>query len=220
MLKSICESSEVFGMKFIIARKVGMTRLWKDDKVVPVTVLKAGPCIVVHKKTLEKDGYNAVQLGFEEVSEKKLTKPMLGVFKKANVKPMRVLKEFRVDNVDQYSVGQEITVAIFQEGDKIDITGWSKGRGFSGAMKRWNFQGGPRAHGAKFHRELGSVGQHTEPARIFKGKRMPGRYGNERVTILNSEVVKIDVENNLLAVKGGVPGARGSLVLIRSAVKV
>ncbi|MFN4224237.1 MAG: 50S ribosomal protein L3 [Fervidobacterium nodosum] len=206
-------------MKFIIARKVGMTRLWKDEKVVPVTVLKAGPCVVVQKKTVEKDGYNAIQLGFEEVSEKKLTKPMLGVFKKANVKPMRVLKEFRVENVDQYSVGQEITVAIFQEGDKIDITGWTKGRGYSGAMKRWNFQGGPKAHGAKFHRELGSVGQHTEPARIFKGKRMPGRYGNERVTILNSEVVKIDAENNLLAVKGGVPGARGSLVIIRSAVK-
>ncbi len=206
-------------MKFIIARKVGMTRLWKDDKVVPVTVLKAGPCIVVQKKTVEKDGYNAVQLGFEEVNEKRLTKPMLGVFKKANVKPMRVLKEFRVDNVDQYTIGQEITVAIFQEGDKIDITGWSKGRGYSGAMRRWNFQGGPKAHGAKFHRELGSVGQHTEPARIFKGKRMPGRYGNERVTVLNSEVIKIDAENNLLAVKGGVPGARGSLVLIRSAVK-
>ncbi len=207
-------------MKFIIARKIGMTRLWKDDKVVPVTVLKAGPCVVVQKKTVEKDGYNAVQLGFEEVSEKKLTKPLLGVFKKANVKPMRVLKEFRVDNVDEYSVGQEITVAIFQEGDKIDITGWTKGRGFAGAMKRWNFQGGPKSHGAKFHRELGSVGQHTEPARIFKGKRMPGRYGNERVTILNSEVVKVDPENNLIAVKGGVPGARGSLVLIRSAVKV
>ncbi|WP_372590612.1 50S ribosomal protein L3 [Fervidobacterium pennivorans subsp. carthaginiensis] len=207
-------------MKFIIARKIGMTRLWKDDKVVPVTVLKAGPCVVVQKKTVEKDGYNAVQLGFEEVSEKKLTKPLLGVFKKANVKPMRVLKEFRVDNVDEYSVGQEITVAIFQEGDKIDITGWTKGRGFAGAMKRWNFQGGPKSHGAKFHRELGSVGQHTEPARIFKGKKMPGRYGNERVTILNSEVVKVDPENNLIAVKGGVPGARGSLVLIRSAVKV
>ncbi|MGB9614792.1 MAG: 50S ribosomal protein L3 [Fervidobacterium sp.] len=206
-------------MKFIIARKVGMTRLWKDDKVIPVTVLKAGPCVVVQKKTVEKDGYNAVQVGFEEISEKKLTKPMLGVFKKANVRPMRVLKEFRVENVDEYSVGQEITVAIFQEGDKIDITGWSKGRGYSGAMKRWNFQGGPKAHGAKFHRELGSVGQHTEPARIFKGKRMPGRYGNERITVLNSEVVKIDTENNLLAVKGGVPGARGSLVLIRSAVK-
>jgi large subunit ribosomal protein L3 len=207
-------------MKFIIARKIGMTRLWKDDKVVPVTVLKAGPCVVVQKKTVDKDGYNAVQLGFEEVSEKKLTKPLLGVFKKANVKPMGVLKEFRVDNVDEYSVGQEITVAIFQEGDKIDITGWTKGRGFAGAMKRWNFQGGPKSHGAKFHRELGSVGQHTEPARIFKGKRMPGRYGNERVTILNSEVVKVDPENNLIAVKGGVPGARGSLVLIRSAVKV
>jgi large subunit ribosomal protein L3 len=207
-------------MKFIIARKIGMTRLWKDDKVVPVTVLKAGPCVVVQKKTVDKDGYNAVQLGFEEVSEKKITKPLLGVFKKANVKPMRVLKEFRVDNVDEYSVGQEITVAIFQEGDKIDITGWTKGRGFAGAMKRWNFQGGPKSHGAKFHRELGSVGQHTEPARIFKGKRMPGRYGNERVTILNSEVVKVDPENNLIAVKGGVPGARGSLVLIRSAVKV
>jgi large subunit ribosomal protein L3 len=206
-------------MKFIIARKVGMTRLWKDDKVVPVTVLKAGPCYVVQKKTAEKDGYNAVQLGFEEVSEKKLTKPLLGVFKKANVKPMRVLKEFRVENPEEYSIGQEITVAIFQEGDKIDITGWTKGRGYSGAMKRWNFQGGPKAHGAKFHRELGSVGQHTEPARIFKGKRMPGRYGNERVTVLNSEVVKIDSENNLIAVKGGVPGARGSLVLIRSAVK-
>jgi large subunit ribosomal protein L3 len=207
-------------MKFIIARKIGMTRLWKDDKVVPVTVLKAGPCVVIQKKTVDKDGYNAVQLGFEEVSEKKLTKPLLGVFKKANVKPMRVLKEFRVDNVDEYSVGQEITVAIFQEGDKIDITGWTKGRGFAGAMKRWNFQGGPKSHGAKFHRELGSVGQHTEPARIFKGKRMPGRYGNERVTILNSEVVKVEPENNLIAVKGGVPGARGSLVLIRSAVKV
>ena len=206
-------------MKFIIARKVGMTRLWKDDKVVPVTVLKAGPCYVVQKKTVEKDGYNAVQLGFEEVSEKKLTKPLLGVFKKANVKPMKVLKEFRIENPEEYSIGQEITVAIFQEGDKIDITGWTKGRGYSGAMKRWNFQGGPKAHGAKFHRELGSVGQHTEPARIFKGKRMPGRYGNERVTVLNSEVVKIDSENNLIAVKGGVPGARGSLVLIRSAVK-
>ncbi|WP_448377331.1 50S ribosomal protein L3 [Fervidobacterium sp.] len=206
-------------MKFIIARKVGMTRLWKDDKVVPVTVLKAGPCYVVQKKTVEKDGYNAVQLGFEEVNEKKLTKPLLGVFKKANVKPMKVLKEFTVENPEEYSIGQEITVAIFQEGDKIDITGWTKGRGYSGAMKRWNFQGGPKAHGAKFHRELGSVGQHTEPARIFKGKKMPGRYGNERVTVLNSEVVKIDSENNLIAVKGGVPGARGSLVLIRSAVK-
>ncbi|MGB4755253.1 MAG: 50S ribosomal protein L3, partial [Fervidobacterium sp.] len=203
-----------------LARKVGMTRLWKGDKVVPVTVLKAGPCYVVQKKTVEKDGYNAVQIGFDETKEKKLPKPLLGVFKKANVKPLRVLKEFRTDNVDQYTIGQEITVAIFEEGDKIDITGWSKGRGYSGAMKRWNFQGGPKAHGAKFHRELGSVGQHSDPARIFKGKKMPGRYGNERITVLNSEVIKIDTDNNLLAVKGGVPGARGSLVIIRSAIKV
>ncbi len=206
-------------MKMIIARKIGMTRLWKDDKVVPVTVLKAGPCYVVQKKTVETDGYNAIQLGFEEVSEKALNKPLLGVFKKAGVKPLRILKEFRTDDVEKYSVGQEITVEIFQEGDKIDVVGWTKGRGYAGAMKRWNFQGGPRAHGAKHHRELGSVGQHTEPARIFKGKKMPGQYGNERVTILNSEVVKIDPENGLIAVKGGVPGARGSLVIVRSAVK-
>lgn len=206
-------------MKFIIARKIGMTRLWKDDKVVPVTVLKAGPCYVVQKKTVEKDGYNAVKIGFEEISEERVTKPILGIFKKAGLKPMRVLKEFRVEDVDKYNVGQEITVSIFHEGDKIDITGWSKGRGFAGAMRRWGFRGGPKTHGAKFHRELGSVGQHTEPARIFKGKKMPGRYGNERITILNSEVVKIDAENHLLAVKGGVPGARGSLVLIRSAIR-
>lgn len=206
-------------MKFIIARKIGMTRLWKDDKVVPVTVLKAGPCYVVQKKTVEKDGYNAVKIGFEEISEERVTKPILGIFKKAGLKPMRVLKEFRVEDVDKYNVGQEITVSIFHEGDKIDITGWSKGRGFAGAMRRWGFRGGPKTHGAKFHRELGSVGQHTEPARIFKGKKMPGRYGNERITILNSEVVKVDAENHLLAVKGGVPGARGSLVLIRSAIR-
>ncbi len=206
-------------MKMIIARKIGMTRIWKNDKVVPVTVLKAGPCYVVQKKTVETDGYNAIQLGFEEISEKALNKPMLGIFKKAGVKPLRILKEFRTDEVEKYNVGQEITVEIFQEGDKIDLVGLTKGRGYSGAMKRWNFQGGPRAHGAKHHRELGSVGQHTEPARIFKGKRMPGQYGNERVTILNSEVVKIDSENGLIAVKGGVPGARGSLVVIRNAVK-
>ncbi|ANQ53879.1 MULTISPECIES: 50S ribosomal protein L3 [Thermosipho] len=202
-------------MKMIIGRKLGMTRVFVGDKVVPVTVIKAGPCFVVQKKTVETDGYNAIQLGFEEA--KKVNKPMEGVFKKAGVKPLKVLKEFRVDNPENFDLGQEIKVDIFSEGDKIDITGWSKGRGFAGAMKRWGFRGGPKSHGAKFHRELGSVGQHSEPARIFKGKKMPGQYGNERVTILNSEVVKIDVENNLIAVKGGVPGARGGLVLIRSA---
>ncbi|SHH50336.1 50S ribosomal protein L3 [Thermosipho atlanticus] len=202
-------------MKMIIGRKIGMTRVFKDDKVIPVTVIKAGPCYVIQKKTLETDGYNAIQLGFEEA--RKVNKPMEGVFKKAGVKPLKILKEFRVEEPEKFEIGQEIKVDIFEEGDKIDITGWSKGRGFAGAMKRWGFRGGPKSHGAKFHRELGSVGQHSEPARIFKGKKMPGQYGNERVTILNSEIVKIDVENNLIAVKGGVPGARGGLVLIRAA---
>ena len=160
-------------MKMIIGRKIGMTRIFKDDKVIPVTVIKAGPCYVVQKKTVDTDGYNAVQLGFEEA--KKVNKPMEGVFKKAGVKPLKVLKEFRVDDPEQFEIGQEIKVDIFAEGDKIDVTGWSKGRGFAGAMKRWGFRGGPKAHGSKFHRELGSVGQHSEPARIFKGKKMPGQ---------------------------------------------
>jgi large subunit ribosomal protein L3 len=202
-------------MKMILGRKIGMTRVFKDDTAIPVTVIKAGPCFVVQKKTFETDGYNAVQIGFEEA--KKINKPMEGVFKKAGVKPLKILKEFRVDDVENFEIGQEIKVDIFEEGDKVDITGWSKGRGYAGAMKRWGFRGGPKSHGAKFHRELGSVGQHSEPARIFKGKKMPGQFGNERVTILNSEIVKIDVDNNLIAVKGGVPGARGGLVLIRAA---
>jgi len=204
-------------MKGLIGRKVGMTRLFVDGVSVPVTVIKAGPCVVVQKKTMETDGYNAIQLGFEEVPERKVNKPMLGHFTRAKVKPHRILKEFRVDNPDEYEVGQVIDVSIFSEGEYVDVTGWSKGRGFAGAMKRWGFSGGPRSHGSKFHRGLGSTGQHTEPARTFKGKRMPGRYGNERVTILNLQVVKIDKENNLIAVKGGVPGARGGLVLIKSA---
>ena len=205
-------------MKMIIGRKIGMTQVFDENgNAVPVTVIKAGPCVVVQKKTPEVDGYSAVQLGFEEIPEKKVNKPMMGHFKRAGVKPMRVLKEFRVENVDDYEVGQVIDVSIFEVGDLVDVTGWSKGRGFAGAMKRWGFQGGPRSHGSKFHRMLGSVGQHTEPAKIFKGKKMPGRYGNERVTIRNLKVVKVDPENNLLVVKGGVPGARGGLLLIRSA---
>ena len=205
-------------MKMIIGRKIGMTQIYDEDgNAVPVTVIKAGPCVVVQKRTPENDGYSAVQLGFEEIPEKKVNKPMLGHFKKAGVNPMRILKEFKVDNVDEYEVGQTIDVSVFQPGDVVDVTGWSKGRGFAGAMKRWGFRGGPKSHGSKFHRMLGSVGQHTEPSKIFKGKKMPGRYGNERVTIRNLKVVKVDPENNLIVVKGGVPGARGGLLLIRSA---
>ncbi|HCZ05701.1 MAG TPA: 50S ribosomal protein L3 [Thermotogae bacterium] len=206
-------------MKGLIGRKIGMTRLFVNDVSVPVTVIKAGPCVVVQKKSRETDGYDALQLGFEEIPERKVNRPMLGHFKRAKVKPFRILKEFRVENPDEYEEGQTLDVSIFSEGELVDVTGWTKGRGFAGAMKRWGFRGGPKSHGSKFHRELGSTGQHTEPARTFKGKKMPGRYGNERVTILNLEIVKIDRENNLIAVKGGVPGARGSLVLIRSANK-
>jgi len=204
-------------MKMIIGRKIGMTQIFKNNKAIPVTVIKAGPCVVVQKKTVETDGYNALQLGFEEISEKKVNKPLLGHFKKFGVKPFRILKEFRIENIDDFEIGQEIKVSMFKEGDIVDVTGWSKGRGFAGAMKRWGFRGGPKSHGSKFHRQLGSVGQHTEPAKIWKGKKMSGRYGNERVTIRNLEVLKVDAENNLLVVKGGVPGARGGLLLIRSA---
>ncbi|ABX31514.1 ribosomal protein L3 [Petrotoga mobilis SJ95] len=206
-------------MKGILGKKVGMTRVFKDDKAIPVTVIKAGPCVVVQKKTVETDGYNAIQIGFEEIPERKANKPLMGHFKKAQVKPLRYLREFRVENVDDYEIGQKIDVTIFSEGEKIDLIGNSKGRGYSGVMKRWNFRGGENTHGSKFHRGLGSTGMATFPSKVFKGKKMPGQYGNERVTIQNSEVVYIDVQNNLIAVKGGVPGARGGLVTIREAVK-
>jgi len=206
-------------MKGILGKKVGMTRVFKDDKAIPVTVIKAGPCVVVQKKTVETDGYNAIQIGFEEVPERKSNKPLLGHFKKAQVQPLRYLREFRLDNVDDYEIGQKIDVSIFSEGEKIDLIGKSKGRGYSGVMKRWNFSGGEASHGSKFHRAPGSTGMATYPSKVFKGKKMPGQYGNERVTIQNSEVVYVDVQNNLIAVKGGVPGARGGLVTIREAVK-
>jgi len=206
-------------MKGILGKKVGMTRIFKDDKAIPVTVIKAEPCVVVQKKTIETDGYNAIQIGFEEIPERKANKPLMGHFKKAQVQPVRYLREFRVDNVDDYQIGQKIDVSIFSEGEKIDLIGKSKGRGYSGVMKRWNFSGGEKTHGSKFHRDLGSTGNASYPSKVFKGKKMAGRYGNERVTIQNSEVVYIDAQNNLIAVKGGVPGARGGLVTIKEAVK-
>jgi len=206
-------------MKGILGKKVGMTRIFKDEKAIPVTVIKAGPCVVVQKKTVATDGYNAIQIGFEEIPERKANKPLMGHFKKAQVQPVRYLREFRVDNVDDYQIGQKIDVSIFSEGEKIDLIGNSKGRGYSGVMKRWNFSGGEKTHGSKFHRDLGSTGNASYPSKVFKGKKMAGRYGNERVTIQNSEVVYIDAQNNLIAVKGGVPGARGGLVTIREAVK-
>lgn len=203
----------------LLGRKVGMTRLFIGDSFVPVTILKVGPCIVCQKKTMDVDGYTSIQVGFEEKKEKKTTKPMMGHFKKAELKPMRFLKEFRVDNIDDYSLGQEITLSIFNVGDKIDVSALTKGRGFAGVMKRWNFSGGEASHGSKFHRAPGSTGQHSYPARVFPGKKMPGHYGNEKVTIHNLKIVKIDPENNLIAVKGAVPGSKTGLVVVRKAVR-
>ncbi|HPB63366.1 MAG TPA: 50S ribosomal protein L3 [Mesotoga sp.] len=210
-------------MKGILGRKLGMTTLYKDGKAFGVTVVKAGPCTVVQKKTLEGGEYDAIQVGFEELTperaKKILTKPLVKKFEAAKVKPQRVLKEFKVGNINDYTVGDIIEVGVFSEGEKVDVTGYSKGRGFSGAMKRWNFRGGEASHGAKFHRELGSVGNHTEPAKIWKGKKMAGQYGNEKKTIKNLTVVKVDAENGLLAIYGAVPGARGGLLVIKSATR-
>lgn len=206
-------------MKGIIGRKLGMTTVYRDGVSYGATIIKAGPCTVVQKKTASDGEYDAIRLGFEELSEnrakKLLTKPIRKSFEAANVKPHRIIKEIRVDNIDNYNVGDVITVSIFSDGEKVDISGKSKGKGFAGAMKRWNFKGGEASHGSKFHRELGSVGQHTDPAKIWKGKKMPGRYGNESITTKNLEVIVVDEEKGLIAVNGSVPGARGSLVVVK-----
>jgi large subunit ribosomal protein L3 len=199
-------------MKCILGKKIGMSQLFdKDGKVAPVTLIEAGPCKVTQVKTKERDGYEAIQIGFEEIKNpKKIKKTMMG-------KPFRYLREFRDgESGESYQLGEEITVAIFQEGDKVKVSGISKGKGFQGAVKRWGFSGRDATHGVKHeHRTLGSVGA-TGPQRVLKGKKMPGRTGFERITVRNLTIVKVDPENNLLAVKGAVPGAKGSLVEICS----
>ena len=207
--------------KAIIGKKIGMTQIF-DEKgnVIPVTVIEAGPCTVTRIKTNEKDGYEAVQLGFETVTEKKLTKPAKGQFEKAGVAPRKHLKEFRLDDISAYKLGDTVTADVFAAGEKVDITGMTKGHGYTGAIKRWNLHMLGRTHGiGPIHRQSGSMGV-IDPARIFKNKKMAGQYGNEQVTILNLEVAKIDAEKNIIAVKGAVPGARGGIVFIRNAVKL
>ncbi|MEW6426254.1 MAG: 50S ribosomal protein L3 [Bacillota bacterium] len=205
--------------KGILGRKVGMTQLFTDTGVaVPVTVIKAGPCVVVDKKTAGRNGYTAIQLGFEEAKEFRVNKPLKGHFARAGVKPMRILREIRVENPDFYEIGQQIKADIFQPGEKVDVVGTSKGRGFAGGIKRHGFKRGPMAHGSKYHRRPGALAA-KGPARVFKGRKLPGRYGTERVTALNLEVVRVDPEKDLLAVKGAVPGPRGGLVLIKNSVK-
>ncbi|MEG6616895.1 50S ribosomal protein L3 [Peptococcaceae bacterium 1198_IL3148] len=205
--------------KMVLGRKVGMTQiLTPDGKAIPVTVVEAGPCVVTQKKTVASDGYNAVQIGFEDVREKLLNKPQKGHLNKAGVRPLRVLREFKPENVDDYQVGQEIKADVFAEGEKVDVVGTSKGHGFSGSIKRHGFHRGPMAHGSKYHRGSGSLGS-MEPARVFKGRKLPGHYGVDRVTVQNLEIVKVDAERNLLAIKGAVPGPRGGLLVIKNAVK-
>ena len=206
--------------KGIIGKKIGMTQIFDEvGNVVPVTVIKAGPCVVAQKKTVETDGYNAVQLGFEEAKEKHLTKAEKGHFEKAGVALKKHLKEFRLDDVSALNVGDVISADTFAAGDKVDVTGITKGRGYTGAIKRWNLHMLGHTHGiGPIHRQSGSMGV-IDPARIFKNKKMAGQYGNEQVTILNLNVVKIDAENNLIAVKGAIPGAKGGIVFIRDSVK-
>lgn len=207
-------------MKNILGRKIGMTQVFEEDgKLIPVTVIEAGPMTLVQKKTEEIDGYNALQVGFEDVKEHRVNKPIKGHFQKANLKPMKFLREFRVDNTDEYEIGQEFTVSLFEEGDKVDVTGTSKGKGTQGVVKRHNFAMGDASHGSKFHRRPGGLSAATYPGRVFKGKRMAGRMGNEKVTVQNLEIVRVDEDRNLLLIKGAIPGPKKGLVSIKPTVK-
>ena len=207
-------------LKAIIGTKVGMTQVFKEDgTLLPVTVVKAGPCVVVQKKTVEGEGYNALQLGFGEIRVKLVNKPKAGHFKKAGVEPMRYLREFRTDDVAEYEVGQELKVDVFAEGDKVDATGISKGRGFKGVIARHGQHRGPMTHGSRYHRRPGSMGACSYPGKVFKGKKLPGHTGVERVTIQNLEVVMVNAEKDMLLIKGAIPGANCQLVTIKKSVK-
>ena len=207
--------------KAIIGKKLGMTQIFTENgAVVPVTVIEAGPCVVVQKKTTETDGYNAIQVGYEDVSEKHVNKPAKGHFAKAGVAAKKHLKEFRLEDAEKFNTGDVIAADTFAQGEKVDITGITKGHGYSGAVKRWGHHMLQATHGTgPIHRQVGSMGANSTPSRVFKNKKMAGQYGNEKLTVLNLEVVKVDAEKNLIAVKGAVPGARGGIVVIRDSVK-
>jgi large subunit ribosomal protein L3 len=206
--------------KSILAKKVGMTQIFNEDGVLtPVTVLQAGPCVVTQVKTSDKDGYDAVQVGFEDIREKLVTKGEMGVFNKAGVSAKRFVRELKLENASEYAPGQEIKADIFAAGDHIDATAISKGKGYQGAIKRHGQHRGPMKHGSKFHRHAGSNGTSSDPSRVYKGKKMPGQMGNKRVTIQNLEIVRVDAENNLILVRGAVPGPKKSLVTLKETVK-
>ena len=208
--------------KAILGKKLGMTQIFDNNGlVVPVTVVEAGPCFVSQIKTKQNDGYSAVQLAFEDVREQLLNKPMLGQLKKAEISAKKYLKEFKLDDAENYKLGDKITCEVFAEGDVVDVTGTSKGHGFSGTIAKWNFHRHRMSHGnGPVHRHVGSIGANTFPAKVFKGKKMAGRWGNEKVTVQNLKVVKVDADRNILLIKGAIPGAKGSLVSVKSAVKV
>ena len=207
-------------MSGILAKKIGMTQIFEDGKFIPVTVVEAGPNYVLQKKTVENDGYTALQLGFDEKKEKNTTKPLMGIFNKAGVKPLRFVKELKVDSVEGIELGQEIKVDALAEVAFVDITGTSKGKGTSGVMKRHNFSGNRASHGvSRNHRLGGSIGMSSWPGKVLKGKRMAGQYGNVTVTVQNLKVVKVDAENNLVLIKGAVPGAKNGYIVIKPAVK-
>ncbi|MDD4476093.1 MAG: 50S ribosomal protein L3 [Eubacteriales bacterium] len=207
--------------KGLIGRKIGMTQIFTENgTVIPVTLIQAGPCVVTQKKTVEKDGYSAVKLGFSDIEERKLSKPAKGAFLKAGVSFKKYLAEFKLENANELNVGDVITADVFAEGEKVDVRGTTKGHGYTGVIKRWNQAKLRMSHGGgPVHRHAGSMGANSSPSRIFKNKKMAGQYGNENVTILNLTVAKIDADKNLIAVKGAVPGARGGIVFIRSTVK-
>ena len=207
--------------KAILGKKIGMTQIFDENgKVVPVTVVEAGPCVVSQKKTVETDGYNAVQIGFRDLRPKLVNKPMKGHFDKSDIAPKRVLRECRFDDISTYNVGDIIKADVFTNGDKIDIVGTSKGKGYAGVIKRWNFRRLKETHGSgPVVRKGGSIGACSDPSRVFKGKKMSGHLGAERVTVQNLTIVKVDVENNLIAIKGAVPGPNGGIVLICDSVK-
>ena len=206
--------------KAILATKVGMTQIFNDDGVLtPVTVLQAGPCVVTQVKTAENDGYSAVQVGFVDKREKLVNKPLKGQFDKAGVSYKRYLREFKLEDAENYELGQEIKADVFAAGDKIDVSAVSKGKGFQGTIKRHGQSRGPMAHGSKYHRHAGSNGAASDPSKVFKGKKMPGHMGHKKVTVQNLEVVRVDMDNNLILVKGAVPGPKKSLVTIKETVK-
>ena len=206
----------------LLGKKIGMTQIFKENgEAAPATVIEAGPCYILQIKTKEKEGYSAIQCGFEKQKERRLNKPALGKFKKINVEPLKIVREIRIkeNDEDKYKIGDEIKADLFEAGDYIDITGTSIGKGFQGVMKRWNFKGQPASHGSKIHRAPGSIGASATPSRVVKGKRMPGQMGNKRVTVQNIEILKVDVDNHLLIIRGSIPGKKGNYLIINKAKK-